>query len=192
MEKSCPGDGRPACWGDNARFDEKIHFLSFETLADIFHFRWNEMSSKMSLSTWAEGPPFPDAQTWRKRLSVFFCEVQAPGKFKISSQAAKSLLWVFCCLAVNFFLSEGTCKGLETGGKWVKRKDFCIPAGRSSLKALALLLQLNSASTWAFICHREPLFFLSHLRRLGGTHAHCAKIAPGDLRPLLTAAASSS
>ena len=47
---------------------------------------------------------------------LFFYEVQAPEKFKISSQTAKNLLWVFLLFGCEHFSLYGKLvKGLEVG-----------------------------------------------------------------------------
>ena len=89
------------------------------------------MSSKMSLNTWREGPPLPDAKAWRKCRNVFSIKYKP-----LESSGSAHRLWKICFgsfvvwLWTCFSLRE-TCK--EVGNrreKWVKRKNFCIPVGQ--------------------------------------------------------------
>lgn len=60
----------------------------------------------MSLNAWEKGASLSRCRNTEEVPECFLYEAQAPGKFKINLQTVKNLLWVFCCLAVNMYLSN--------------------------------------------------------------------------------------
>lgn len=98
------------------------------------------------------GPPFPDAQTWRKRLNVFSMK-QKP----LESSRSAHILWKLCFGSFvvwlwTFLSLRETCKGARSRReKWVKRKDFFIPVWQI-VHPLGFCFALTF--TWALIYHQ--------------------------------------